>query len=414
MEALRLTMDLPRAALVRALRGRWPVRPGAPLSVLRWTVDAPRPELPGPDWVRIRPILSGICGTDMAVLQGKQSAALSPFASFPCVPGHEVVGRVVETGPAVAPWRGKRVVVDPALTCRVRGLDPCAGCREGQPQRCTGTTSGHFAPGLLLGFCRDLPGAWAEELVAHESQLHEVPDAVDDDAAVLVEPFGVALHAVLRHPPAAGERVAVVGAGTIGLCVTAALAWAGYRCETTVVARHAFQAVMARRLGAARTAADVFAAAREVAGAVPHRPLFGRDVLTGGFDRVFDCVGSPRTIAGALAAVREGGTVVIVGGAGEIATDWTPVWAREITVSGSYAYGLEPVQALPAAMGHVDGPVHTFRLALALLRGSRGRLLGELVTHRFTLGDWRRAFRRLAARRQAKESTIKVVFEGGR
>jgi hypothetical protein len=81
------------------------------------------PPLPGSDWVRVRPLLAGVCGTDLGLLTGHASSILSPFASFPAVLGHEVVGAVEETG--------ERVVVDPIIGCVVRGLDPCRWCAAG-------------------------------------------------------------------------------------------------------------------------------------------------------------------------------------------------------------------------------------------------------------------------------------------
>ena len=73
---------------------------------------------------------------------------------------------------------------------------------------------------MLIGYCADLPGGWSDAMVVHRSQLHAVPDAVSDEAAVLVEPFSVAC-AVLARPPAAGEAVLVIGAGTLGLLTVA-------------------------------------------------------------------------------------------------------------------------------------------------------------------------------------------------
>ncbi|MGH2456038.1 MAG: zinc-dependent alcohol dehydrogenase, partial [Candidatus Limnocylindria bacterium] len=260
----------------------------------------PAPALPGPEWVRLRPVMAGVCGTDMALLTGRASAVLSPFASFPAVLGHEVVGRVVEAGPGAGTAVGSRVILDPLLGCAVRGLEPCRWCATGQPGLCLRQADGAFAPGPMLGFCRDLPGAWSEEMVAHRSQLHAVPDAVSDEVAVLIEPLAVALHGVLAAPPQDGEQVLIIGGGTMGLCTLAAVRMAAPGARVTVVARHAAQRAMAERLGAAAVVGDAVVAAAGLAGARRYRSLVGEEVLTGGFDQVYDAVGSRASLDAAI------------------------------------------------------------------------------------------------------------------
>src|SRR6266566_176775 len=82
--------------------------------------DYPIPELRGPNWVRLRPQLAGICGSDLALLTGRASPILSPFASFPAILGHEEVAVVEEAGSSAEEWKGARVVVDPVISCFVR------------------------------------------------------------------------------------------------------------------------------------------------------------------------------------------------------------------------------------------------------------------------------------------------------
>lgn len=364
----------------------------------------PAPPLPGPEWVRVRPILSGICGTDMALLTGRASAILSPFASFPAVLGHEVLGSVAEVGGAAAGVAvGQRVVLDPLLGCAVRGLPPCRWCVAGQVGLCERTAEGAFAPAPMLGFCRDLPGGWSEELVAHASQLHPVPDGMPDETAALVEPFSVALHGVLAAPFEAGERVLVVGGGTMGLCAAAALRMVAPAVEVTLVARHPAQRQMAQRLGVGAVATDALEAAVERTGARRFQPLVGTDVLIGGFDRVYDCVGSAGSLDAALRTARPGGRVVVLGGPGEIAgLDWTLVWTRELRIVGSYVYGREE---------SIDGQPHTMDVALRLLADHPELPVGELITHRFDLGEWRMAMAAALDRRGS--GALKIVFGPG-
>lgn len=368
--------------------------------------------LPGPEWLRLLPALSGICGSDLALLTGRSSPALSPFSSFPAVLGHETVATVDAVGDAVTHVKpGDRVVVDPVISCAVRGLEPCASCLDGQPALCLRTVDGALSPGMLMGFCRDAPGAWAEETLAHRSQVYLVPETIPDEAAVLVEPLSVGLHAVLKLPPEAQHRVLIVGAGTIGLCALAALRLLAIGCHVTVLARHAFQADMAAALGADEVVREgrdaggggdsAGSAAVRLAGARRHQPALGRPVYTGGFDWVYDCVGSQRSLDDSLRVAGPRGRVVVAGCPGKIShLDWSFVWARELHVTGSYVYGREPA---------VEGAPHTFELALRLLDEQPDYPLARLVTHRFPLSRRREALG--TSLRRGNSGAIKVVFD---
>jgi L-iditol 2-dehydrogenase len=361
------------------------------LELHRYDPSPPRAD----DWLRVRPILAGICGTDMALLTGHASAILSPFASFPAVLGHEVVGMVEEDG--------RRVVVDPIIGCVVRGLEPCRRCAAGQARFCERATDGGIAPGLLIGYCADLPGGWSDAMAVHRSQLHPVPDALPDEAAVMVEPFSVALHAVLARPPAPGERVLVIGAGTLGLLTVAALCLTAPDAKVVLLARHRRQRDLGRQMGASVAPGGRGAAVRAAeqhAGARTHRSILGQAVLTGGFSQVYDAVGSRESVADALAAADAGARVVLVGGPGELAgLDWTLAWARELRIEGAYAYGPEP--SLP------DAP-HTMDEAIRLLTGHPELPVGEMVTHAYPLEAWRQAMRTILQR--GRSGAIKVAF----
>jgi threonine dehydrogenase-like Zn-dependent dehydrogenase len=361
------------------------------LALSRYDPPVPR----GPEWVRLRPTLAGVCGTDMALLTGHASAILSPFASFPAVLGHEVVGVVEE--------EGRRVVVDPIIGCAVRGLEPCRRCAAGQARFCQRATQGDIAPGLLVGYCADLPGGWSDAMVAHRSQLHPVPDALSDEAAVLVEPFSVALHAVLASPPQAGERALVIGAGTLGLLTVAALRLVAPDTQVVLLARHDRQRALGERMGATVTgsgAGAAVSAALQHAGARLHRSILGQAVLTGGFAQVYDAVGSRDSVRDALSVADAGARVVLVGGPAELGgLDWTLAWARELRIEGTYVYGPEASLA---------GAPHTMEEAIRLLVAHLELPIGEMVTHTFALEEWRLAMRTVLRRGPA--GAIKVAF----
>ena len=286
--------------------------------------DVDPPDLPGPGWVRIAPRLSGICGSDLATLDGTSSRYFEPIVSFPFVPGHEVVGDTED---------GRRVVLVPVLSCAVRGIDPpCDQCAAGRINLCERIAFGHIEPGLQCGFCESTGGGWSQQMVAHESQLVDVPAELTDDAAVLVEPTACAVHAARQ---VTAGRVAVLGTGTLGLLTIAAVRRLSPATEIVATAKHPDQRRWAKELGA-----DVVCAPGELARAVRSATGSMRigDQLTGGVPEVVDCVGSEASLTQALQVVAPGGTVHAVGMPGRTTLDLTPLWHREVALRGAYAY----------------------------------------------------------------------------
>jgi Threonine dehydrogenase and related Zn-dependent dehydrogenases len=199
MRAVQFRKSVLRFAIVKTL-GKWlPKVMTSPLGMVALR-EVESLKLPSPRWVRIRPRLCGICGSDTAVITAKSSLLLSPLTSVPFTFGHEIVGEVIEVGSGVSKVRvGDRVVVEPALSCFVREIEPpCPRCSEGNYACCERVTEGIISAGIQTGYCRDTGGGWSDELVAHEWQLFKVPDELDDEIAVLTEPFSCALHSVLK------------------------------------------------------------------------------------------------------------------------------------------------------------------------------------------------------------------------
>jgi threonine dehydrogenase-like Zn-dependent dehydrogenase len=301
------------------------LRPGrgaryGPLSLR----DVDPPELPGPGWLPLRPRLSGICGSDLATIDGRSSRYFEPIVSFPFTPGHEIVGDLVD---------GRRVVVVPVLTCAPRGIEPpCAPCAAGHLNLCERVAFGHLEPGLQCGFCESTGGGWSQEMIVHESQVVDVADELSDRQAVMIEPTACAVHAA--HQVDVG-RVAVIGAGTLGLLTIAALRRLSPATEIIATAKHPEQKRWAKELGA-----DVTCAPGELARAV--RSTTGSMVighqLTGGVPAVVDCVGSEATLGQALQVVAPGGTLHVVGMPAQTTLDLTALWHRETILRGCYAY----------------------------------------------------------------------------
>ena len=367
--------------------------------------DVATPELPDDRWVRIRTRLGGICGSDLAIVALEASPSTSPFSSFPFVIGHENVGTIDKCGSAVQGFGlGDRVTVNPLLCCEPRAISPaCPSCAAGQHSRCDHFTDGALPAGMFIGTTRSLGGSWGEYFVAHESQLVRVGDSVSDAAAVMTEPFACCVHAVLGVNPQPGHRALVIGAGTMGLLMVAAMQALAPQSPVTVLARHAFQARHATNLGAARTVmarGDYLGELAEAAGTRLLKPILGRPIGVGGFDLVFVCISSVRGVEDAMRFARAGATIVLLGNATTLrGLDWTPLWIKELTFKGTLAYG-----------GHSHGGADTnaFEIASELISAGRAPV-ASLVTHQFPLADYRTALH--TARAKGPGESVKVAFK---
>ena len=226
----------------------------------------------------------------------------------------------------------------------------------GQVGNCTRTAHGHLEPGLQTGYCEDTGGGWGTLLVAHRTQLHEIPDALPDEAAVLIEPFACAIHAVLRAGVDPGSTVLVSGAGTMGLLTIAALRRLTEPARIIAVAKHPRQREEARRLGADDVVNPdaMLRSVRLATRSLMNSPEQGKPWLAGGADVSFECSGNAGALDECLRATRARGRVVLVGLPGPARIDLAPVWHRELDVTGAYTYGLE-----------ADGR-HTFDIAVEL------------------------------------------------
>ncbi|MEA3459358.1 MAG: alcohol dehydrogenase catalytic domain-containing protein [Chloroflexota bacterium] len=403
MKAIQFVQSIPRYLLSRAIGTFYRPIFWSRLSCLR-LCEVPVPPLPNESWARIKVRYGGICGTDMGTIFLHSSPLLSAFTSFPFTLGHESVGTIAELGSGVEGFAlDERVVANPVLSCAARGFtELCTACRRGDPNLCRHFTEGDISPGLLIGGCRDTGGSWSPFFVAHKSQLLRVPASVNDENGVMVEPFSVALHAAMRNYPHDNDTVLIVGSGVIGLCVVAALRALGSKAQVIALAKYPFQAEMARRYVAdqvIRLAKGYYDELARALGATLHKPIMGKQVVIGGADLVFDCVGSGSSIDDALRFTRSGGRMVLIGAAAlPKGIDWTFIWLNEIEIKGSYTYGIELYQGKR---------MHTFEVALDLM--AKGKVdLTPLVTRKFKLKDYRQALATVA--NKGRSGAIKAVF----
>jgi 2-desacetyl-2-hydroxyethyl bacteriochlorophyllide A dehydrogenase len=310
-------------------------------QTLSYRTDLPTPTL-GPDEALVRVRLAGICSTDLELVRG--------YYPYTGVIGHEFVGEIVQADDDL--WVGMRVVGEINIAC-----GECETCRRGHPAHCERRS--------VLGI-RERYGAFAEYLVLPLANLHPVPDAIPDGAAVFTEPLAAALEILQQvhiHP---ADRVLVLGGGRLGQLVAQVLALTG--CDLRVLARHPQQ----RQLLAAQKISTVTM----------------DDVRPRSMDIVIEATGSPDGFAQARLAVRPRGTLVLKSTyAGQLTADFSSLVVEEINLVGSRC-----------------GP---FAPALRLLQSGRVDVL-PLIAGRYALKDG------LAAMQQAAQpGVLKVLLMPG-
>ena len=363
------------------------------------------PARPGDGWHRVRTRLTGICGSDLSLVGGHASTYFEDWVSFPFVPGHEVVGELVDGDEA-----GTRVVLEPVLGHAARGVPlPFDGARpaDGDDYAHLAVTSQDgVEPAIQTGFCCSTGGGWAPWFWAHESQLHRLDQPIGDfpdERAVLVEPFAGGIHAALLAGPIVEGRadpvVAVLGAGTMGLAAIAGLRRYVPGIRIVVGARYPHQRELASAFGA-----DVVVAATELDRAVRREVgchMLGNGesgALSSGADVTIDAVGSSGSIADCLRITRPRGRVVLLGMPARVDLDLTGLWHREIDLKGAYTYGTETLG---------DGTVtDTFRLAIDTVTAVEAE---RLVSATYPLDEHLDAIDHAAS--AGRRGAIKIAFD---
>jgi (R,R)-butanediol dehydrogenase/meso-butanediol dehydrogenase/diacetyl reductase len=289
------------------------------MKALRWYgrrdlryVDVPEPA-PGPGQLKVRVRLAGICGTDLK--EYAFGPVMIPPNKVPLTVGHEFAGEVAAIGEGVTGFRtGDRVTGVGYYYC-----GECYVCRRGLYNICVNQGfTGLFTDGCM-----------AEYFVIPAYACYHLPDSVSDETGALVEPLAVALHAVRQGGVQAGDTVAIVGDGTIGLGALMAARTAG-AAAVYVIAKHRGRGGLARKLGAA-----------EVIYLDEGNPAGRLQEITGGpgADVSIECVGHPDTPQLAVDLIRRAGRGVIVGIFEKPGTlDFSTIVFTEKTIVGSSIY----------------------------------------------------------------------------
>ena len=383
MKALQFDITIPRYIFAKALKTVFgnSVFYKGPAKTVR-LVEISEPVLPSPDWVKIKTVSCGLCGSDLSLIRLHNSPTASPFTSFPCILGHEIVGRITEIGQRVQGFApGDLVAIDPALGCVTRDIAPlCPACASGRPGNCANSARGSLPPGMFLGVNSGVNGGFAPYLVAHKSQLYKVPEGVSETAAVLTEPLAVAVQTLLDNLPQAGDKILVIGAGVIGNLLIQATRALQPDCHISVIEPGAFAAEFALRKGADNLIphADVFAQTAAITGATIYKPLLGMEIAAGGFDKIYDTVGSAATLNLSLRLLTARGALSVVGIGGDVKLDLTPLWLKLQTIKGVYGYGFTTYRGKRR---------HVFEIALDLMAQNKVDA-ASLITHTFELDDY--------------------------
>ncbi|MCX8117053.1 MAG: alcohol dehydrogenase catalytic domain-containing protein [Desulfobacterota bacterium] len=290
---------------------------------------------PGDHEVKVRVLYGGICGSDLRVFRGA-----IPYAKYPCRPGHEILGTVIEAGMMSPHPVGSRVVSYPNTYC-----GSCEFCLKGKTNLCKEKRS--------FGVTCD--GLFAQEITIDSEFVVPVPPDLPDERAILVEPFAVNVHALNRTPIHKEMSVAVIGCGTEGLLAIALL----------------------NHLGVEITAMDIVPEKMERAKGFGERiqTLHPERVKDEMFDLVVEAAGVKASIEQAFEIVKPGGVVISLGIIGEeVRYPALRITRGEITICGTIIY-----------------TKRDFEEAIALLRNP-GFDIGPVLSKIVPLGRYREAF----------------------
>jgi threonine dehydrogenase-like Zn-dependent dehydrogenase len=270
--------------------------------------DAPLPRHPQETLVQV--ICAGICNTDLEITKG--------YAGFEGTLGHEFVGRVVES--PRAELIGRRVAGEINVGCGA-----CPLCKSGDSRHCPSRS--------VLGI-KGRDGAFADYLSLPDANLFEVPDSIDDTAAVFLEPLAAALHILDAIEIDHSTQVAIVGDGKLAQLVIRSLTTTG--CDITAIGKHESKLSLARVAGA-----------RAV-------PLSDAERERGAFDVVIDASGSASGISLAIELVKPTGTIILKSTHhGSTTLSLTPVVVNELRIAGSRCGRLGPaIEAM--SRGSID------------------------------------------------------------
>lgn len=299
---------------------------------------------PGPDEVLARPAYCGVCGSDVELMRGEIDPA---FVRYPLTLGHEWSGTIAAVGRDV---RG----LEPGQRCVAEGIVPCGLCTH-----CLAGATNVCEVYDEVGFTRE--GAAGDQILVPARIVHRLEESVSLVDAALIEPTAVVMTGLEKVAPATGSRALVIGDGTIAL-LTAMLLSLWSPAEVAMVGRRPEQEELARSVGVGS---------------------FGLEVPEGAaYDLVVEAAGAPSAIETAVTATRRGGTVLLLGlppAGTHITLPADLLVNNDLTIAASFGY-------TSAVWARVVELLNTGRIAP-----------GRIVTHRYPLEEFERAFEALTS-----------------
>jgi len=312
-----------------------------------WLEEIPEPRT-GPNDVLIRVKRSAICGTDMHIYNWDNWAQRT--IPVPLAVGHEYSGVIVEVGSEVRGFKiGDRVSGEGHITC-----GHCRNCRAGRRHLCRNTVG--------VGVSR--AGSFAEYLALPAVNAFKLPDAIDDEIASILDPFGNATHTALSFGMV-GEDVLITGAGPIGVMATAVARFVGAR-HIVVTDVNDYRLALAKKLGASRainvTRESIDETMKELG-------------MEEGFDVGCEMSGNPAALRELIRTMHHGGSVALLGiPPGDTAIDWNQVIFKGLVLKG--VYGREMFETW-------------YKMASMLQSGLD---LRPVITHRLPIAEFQRGF----------------------
>jgi threonine 3-dehydrogenase len=322
-----------------------------------WLDEIAEPKV-GPNDVLIKIAKTAICGTDMHIY--KWDSWAQKTIPVPMAVGHEYYGRIVEIGSEVAGFKtGDRVSGEGHITCGY-----CRNCRAGRRHLCRNT----------VGVGVNRPGAFAEYLAIPAGNAFKLPQAISDDVASILDPFGNATHTALAFNMV-GEDVLITGAGPIGIMAVAIARFVGAR-HVVITDVNDYRLGLAKKMGASR--------AINVTRESLDQTMKDLDMQEG-FDVGLEMSGNAAALRELLRTMHHGGSVAILGiPPDETAIDWNQVIFKGLTLKG--IYGREMFE--------------TWYKMSSLLQS--GLSLAPIITHHFGIEDYIQGFETMGSGRSGK------------
>ncbi len=316
-------------------------------------IDVPAPT-PGPYEVLVRVAACGICGTDVHILRGEY------LGDYPIIPGHEFAGEVAAVGAQVTRFHvGDRVAVEPNIAC-----DNCVSCLNNRQNFCLNWQA--------VGVTR--AGGMAEYVTAPEKVVFDI-GSLSYEAGAFVEPLSCVVHGIERAEIRLTDRVAILGAGPIGLLLLQVARLRG-AAHVTVVERQPARVELARKLGADAWAQDL------------------GELDPASYDVVVDATGVLSVMAHAVVLARKGGTILLFGvppRGRELSLDAFAIFEKGLTIRSSFTSLRNSYQAIE-------------------LLATGGVRVDDLVSHRLPLEQFTRGVEMIE---QGREGVKKVLMVPG-